>query len=337
MSAVAAHVAIVGAGVAGLATAKLLCAAGLKTTLFDKGRGLGGRLARRRTEWGNIDIGAPFFHLGEPSMADLSRLAPALALQPLNWRQQVWPQTGVLSAPRLVNDLYAVDGNSNQLCHHLADGLDIELSRRVAALDHQGGGITVWDNGGHRLGHFDAVVVAVPADQCRELLPGSPVKTALPAMQARWSVQLDVTMLPPHLQQAEIICFSDHPTLARLLSLSALPGREHSTCHLQVTLQPDFATQHLGSDDDTVIEAAVAALAEIAPFPRVTSSTLQRWRLGDSLCPALPTNVDTQHGIVVAGDWSMGGNTVDAALRSAERASASIQTLLRRNSTSVAG
>jgi len=45
------QIAIVGAGMAGAACARTLSASGAQVTLFDKSRGVGGRLSTRRTVW----------------------------------------------------------------------------------------------------------------------------------------------------------------------------------------------------------------------------------------------------------------------------------------------
>ena len=55
------HIAIVGAGIAGLAAARRLRAAGLTCTLFDKSPGLGGRMATRREGYLRFDHGAQYF------------------------------------------------------------------------------------------------------------------------------------------------------------------------------------------------------------------------------------------------------------------------------------
>ena len=59
------RVAIIGAGIAGLACARRLHDAGIEATLFDKSRGLGGRLATRRADTGTpgvaFDHGATHF------------------------------------------------------------------------------------------------------------------------------------------------------------------------------------------------------------------------------------------------------------------------------------
>jgi renalase len=53
-------VVIVGAGIAGLACARRLVQAGMRPVLFDKGRGVGGRVATRRADGLQFDHGAQY-------------------------------------------------------------------------------------------------------------------------------------------------------------------------------------------------------------------------------------------------------------------------------------
>ena len=50
------RVAIIGAGISGLACARRLRDAGLEATLFDKSRGIGGRFATRRANPGHPEV-----------------------------------------------------------------------------------------------------------------------------------------------------------------------------------------------------------------------------------------------------------------------------------------
>ena len=54
-------IAIIGAGIAGLAAANFLHKAGHVIHLFDKSRGSGGRMSSKRSDVGVLDLGAQYF------------------------------------------------------------------------------------------------------------------------------------------------------------------------------------------------------------------------------------------------------------------------------------
>ena len=61
-----ADVIVIGAGVSGLIAARTLQANGARVLVLDKGRGVGGRLATRRTQSGIFDHGAQLFTARDP-------------------------------------------------------------------------------------------------------------------------------------------------------------------------------------------------------------------------------------------------------------------------------
>ena len=88
MGASAETVVVVGAGMAGLACARDLTAAGLDVLVVEKARGAGGRLSTRRGEGASLDLGAPFLSGTHPALAPLLRGARSCgAARP--WRARV--------------------------------------------------------------------------------------------------------------------------------------------------------------------------------------------------------------------------------------------------------
>ncbi|HAL40308.1 MAG TPA: amine oxidase, partial [Polaromonas sp.] len=55
------HIAVVGAGIAGIACARTLAQAGHQVTVFEKNHGAGGRMATLDTEYGGFDHGTQYF------------------------------------------------------------------------------------------------------------------------------------------------------------------------------------------------------------------------------------------------------------------------------------
>ena len=151
-----ARVGIVGAGVAGLAAARALVDAGVSVTVYEKSRGLGGRLARRRLDGFDFDLGAPSFASTEP---DLAR------------RSEPWGRSGQRVATPTMN----------ALAHSLAEGIEVRTSTRVESL--------------RNLNH-EFLIVAVPAPQAANLLAEAPDLAQVAAsvgMDPCWVVLLTYT------------------------------------------------------------------------------------------------------------------------------------------------
>ena len=55
------HIAIIGAGMAGITAARTLSQAGYRVTVLEKSRGAGGRMSTRRSEFGGFDHGTQYF------------------------------------------------------------------------------------------------------------------------------------------------------------------------------------------------------------------------------------------------------------------------------------
>lgn len=77
---------VVGAGLAGLVAAQRLAAAGIRVTVFDKGRGPGGRMATRREGDACWDHGAQFFTARDPRFAEMVA----------RWTRKASPPAGIV-------------------------------------------------------------------------------------------------------------------------------------------------------------------------------------------------------------------------------------------------
>lgn len=198
-------IAIVGAGIAGLACARRLAAAGDRVTVFEKNRTAGGRVATLRTEVGGFDHGAQYFTVRDAAFAD----------EVARWRE-----AGVIAAwnPRIatLGASSAQDHRSSErhvgvpgmsaISTHLAKGLDIRFEARIVGLERVGveGAAPRWavkrldyasDSDGLEVteGLYEMVVVAVPAEQAVRLLASAPnlaMKAAGATLVPCWTLML---------------------------------------------------------------------------------------------------------------------------------------------------
>ncbi len=73
------HIAIIGAGMAGITAARTLVQAGHRVTVFEKSRSVSGRLSTRRSEFGSFDHGAQYFTVRDARFRTMMQWALATA------------------------------------------------------------------------------------------------------------------------------------------------------------------------------------------------------------------------------------------------------------------
>jgi renalase len=149
------RIAVVGAGLSGLAAAREARARGHEVVVFEKSRGIGGRIASRRVEGTVVDHGSPAICApGESSLADV--------LLPL-----AGPDTH-----RVAEGIAETAGASVPL-KALAAELDVRRAVRLRALRPSSAGYELADEQGNAHGIADTVIVTAPAPQAADLLAES--------------------------------------------------------------------------------------------------------------------------------------------------------------------
>ena len=151
-----ASVAVVGAGLAGIACARRLAGAGVQVRVFESQRAAGGRLATRRFEAASFDHGAQYVtvtDLGFRQIVEDAHGAGAAGL----W-QPDWPDRR-----REDGELWVGTPGMTALPRYLARGLDIEYGARIVRLERHRRGWALLDDRGSAHVDFGLVVLAMPA------------------------------------------------------------------------------------------------------------------------------------------------------------------------------
>jgi renalase len=291
---------IIGAGAAGLMAARAAVAAGYRTVVVDKGRGVGGRLAHRRGDGVGFDHGAQFFTLRDPVL----RLAA-----------RGWADAGVIRAwspgdePRWIGQ-----PGMSAVAKHLAVGLDVRLSWKAATCRHGDGGWTVT---GEDVEPLTArwLLITAPVPQALALLGDVdlPDRAGLEAIAYEPCLAALATLAGPSTLPDGGLEITGDPTIRWLADnqrkgVSAGPSATiHST--------GAYAAAHYGEPPESVLPTMLAAAAPHLGAA-VTDATLHRWRYSrvTSAYPQ-PCYHAPALGLALAGD-GFGGPRVEAALLS---------------------
>ncbi len=174
------EIVIIGAGVAGITCARELQSVGIKgITIFEKSRGVGGRLTTRRMFDTCVDRGTCYISPKGAQFRDLfDRLIAANIVEPwtnithtLTADDNIFPDLDIY--PR-----YVAPGGMNQIAKYLAKDLDVKFGHKAIAIQPDRNLWRLTIEGNDEPIFARTVILAIPAPQAVDLL--SPLADILP-------------------------------------------------------------------------------------------------------------------------------------------------------------
>lgn len=313
-------IAIIGAGVAGATCAHTLRDQ-VDCRVFEKSRGIGGRLATRRHEDAEWDHGAPYFTAR--SKAFQAFLQPAIASGQLQtWiPRQTTLEFGQPAYKRSWFEPHYIGVPT------MKDWLKPRFDRARLTLNTQIDGITgqsgAWflHANGHRFGPFKWVISTVPLDQSQAIfqrLAEMPHAEYL----CQWALLARLEQAP-----SWSLALAKDSIIERLTINSSKPERA-SPPTLVATAQPAWSRDQFDQPHEA-IKAKMQAAVESLLDQRVNPHAVHRWRYAKVLQPHTERFwLEGSQQLGGCGDW--GGNEgVEAAFLSAKALTDQLQTHLR--------
>jgi renalase len=342
------RIAIIGAGLSGIACARTLLQAGHHVQVFEANAAVGGRMASADTAYGTFDHGAQYFTVRDARFAlALEQTAPGVCKPwSANAVRVLDPYGRVAAAALPTGERHWVPSPGMQaLPNHWAEPLQVhkalELHTRVTGLTPDRLQAQQWqlttvgmagDPDAQRVfGGFDDVVLAVPAAQALKLLRDSALAPALQQRLSAVSVGPCWTLLLafPQAQQAKPVHLgpqwnaarSTHHRVAWLARENSKPGRGRIE-RWTVQASTAWSAEHLHDDAARVQVKLRKAFAEITGIrAEPTFAATHVWRQAQTLVPLGVSHVwDDALRIGVAGDWCIGHRIEDAFVSGLELA-----------------
>lgn len=294
------NIAVIGAGVAGLTCARQLSNAGLNPVVFDKGRGIGGRVATRRSGDLRFDHGAPY----------------AQAFR-ANFRNMLHG---------LVNDGYAakwIDGKEQEkivgtpdmssLPKGLATGLDVRLSTPITSVaSNSGKGWRLRTAEKDFMAHH--IVITIPAPQVAGIL-GEKHPLAKQIMNVKMSPVLTLMVAVNGKIPTASVPKQDDP-LVSIIQNCGKPNRPQNDGSAWVAHAGlAFSLEHLEKDLQDITKQMLPLMCHRLNVTagRITHAVAHRWRYGRVSKPLEQPFLRSSNGTMyLGGDWCVGPNVEDA-------------------------
>lgn len=304
------RVIVVGAGLSGLTAARALVENDVDVVVFDKGRGVGGRMATRRVETpagvAVFDHGAQFFtarsEMFRAMVADWQRADVVF-----EWCRGFGDNDG---HPR-----FAVRGGMAALTKYLARGLDVRTSTLVFSVASSDDGwiVTLDDGSTHRA---DGVILTCPIPQSYSLIANTSIELPNDLLMTDYERTLGVlavldrpsTVTAPGGYQNPDAVFSwvgDN----QKKGVSELPA-------LTLHANPAWSLRHWDTPHD---EAHIALLDAARPYigdATVITSQFKRWRFATPMTVWPDTQWSDGTGTVILAGDAFAGPKVEGAVTS---------------------
>ncbi len=320
------RIAIIGAGMAGLTLAHQLKHKA-EVILFEKSRGVSGRLATRRLGEYEFDHGAQFFTARSEAFEQF--IAPFIEQGVIaEWQPRVltleagekpyrrdWFEPHYVAVPRM-----------NSFAKALAADLDIQLEITISALSAMPNGQWQLHTLEEKLPQvFDWVISTAPASQSIALLDQhlSVLSTDISSDTA--NTLQDVQMAPCFtlmlgFEQALNLPFqaarAKNASIEWIMVNSSKPGRTEPFT-LVIQSSNSWARENLERDLDWVKQTMRSDLEQLLdePLPAVAVESLHRWRYS-RVEQALERDavLDWEKGLAACGDWCLSGRIEGAFL-----------------------
>lgn len=322
------RVAVIGAGLSGLACAERLIGRGWPVTVFDKGRAPGGRMATRRAEApaatgsgasGSLrfDHGAQYFTARDSRFRDRVEdwVARGAAASWTGRIVRIGEGGGIEESP---GERFVGTPGMTAPARLLAEPVAPRSGVRVAEVVPGSAGWRLLDEAGRDLGSYDRVAVAVPSPQAVPLLAEAPdlAATAADAIMAGcWSV---LARFPRPLGLPYDGAFVTGSPLSWIARDSSKPGRDPGPGETWVLHgSPEWSQRHIEDEAADVIARLTAAFGDLAGTGAAGADYLaaHRWRFSipvrglDRECL-----YDPERGLGACGDWCLGGRVEGAYL-----------------------
>jgi renalase len=321
-------IAIIGAGLSGLVTAHALAKVA-DIDVFEKSRGLGGRLSTRYADPFQFDHGAQFFTAKTPAFQQwLKPLQEAGVVQQWDARF-VDIQDHKITRTETWNDHnphYVGSPKMNQIGKYLSADLNIHKQTKIETIRGEPQRWFLTDDAGAQHGPYDWVICATPAQQAAELLPSmflNLLHVQNTKLTGCFTLMLGFDEPLPLDWDAACVTQSD---ISWISVNSSKPERPEGFSLCVLSTNP-WAETHM-EDNIEHIKAHLLEQASVVvghDLSHASHISIHRWRYANS--PKQPDKlslIDTTQGLAACGDWCIEGR-VEAAFTSALELSAQIR------------
>ena len=308
-------IAVVGAGMAGLAAARTLQSRGHGVSVFERLRGPGGRIGTRRLNTVEMpralsgaslefDHGAQYFTVRDDRFSEIvaewlrDRIAAKWSGRIVSFGDEGWDD---LDEP---TDRYVGTPGMSAIASAMADGLNVSYGETVDSLEPL-------------LATHDHVILALPAPQALPLVadvPALEARVSAVTMNANWTV---LAAFEDRVAAPFDAAFVNGSPLGWIARNTSKPRRDWKVDAWVLQATTSWSDAHVDDRPNDVGAFLMEAFEDLvrAGLPRVFHAAVHGWRYAAADPPlAVGAIHDADSRITLCGDWCQGSRIEDAYL-----------------------
>lgn len=311
-------IAIIGSGMSGLSVARQVAKRN-DVTIFDKSRGIGGRMATRRVDDYHFDHGAQFFTAKSDEFKALLKHAKDQNIIE-EWHADFAEITGnkITKKWQFNSDHahYVSKPQMNSLCKFMGKDLNIVLSKQIIAIDFVDQKWSLKTKDDEIFDDFDYLILAIPSHQALNLIPKDFKYLDMlsrSTMSGCFTLMLGFKENMPMEFDAALVKESN---ISWISVNSSKPGRPKDFA-LVVNSSNQWADENIEEDLDVVKEKMMRSLQEIVTFDvnNAHYHNIHRWRYANAdLRQGDKSVFDPNLNLGLCGDWLISGRVEHAFL-----------------------
>jgi len=310
-------IAIIGAGISGIILARKLSTDN-EVIVFDKSRGIGGRMATRRVGQYNFDHGAQFFTAKSAEFQDICQKSKEDNII-VEWNGRFVKIVGNkidLEDEQKNKIRYVAKPQMNSLCKYLARDLNILLGQEIESTKFENQKWSLKTTQNEIFNEFDYLFIAIPSHQAVNLIPKDFEHFDIVAnikMSGCFSLMLG---FKEKLALDFDFALVEKSIIANISLNSSKPQRPDGFS-LLVTSTNEWADDNIEKDPQIIKEQLIASLQKIIDFNlnQIEHENIHKWRYANAnLRKEQKSLFDRNLNLGVCGDWLIGGKVENAFL-----------------------
>jgi len=315
-------IAVIGAGLAGTTIASRLNEK-FDVKVFEKSRGVGGRMSTREENQFTFDHGAQFFKIKKnDSKKFFSELFEKKIIQPWNFKLAYFEGHHLKKIKIIKNadNFYVGVPNMDSILKHLSKKCNVLLNTKIEKIIRKNDKWHIYDQNNISYGPYDWVVLSLPAQQSLELLTkGISFYPLIKETKMIGCFSLMVGMNKPLYLDYDAAIIENHD-IAWLALNDSKPCRMNNHC-LLVNSSYEYATKNMNCSNSRVLKHLLNISSDFINYDLRESTMIKihQWRYVEAkFTPIENYFIDHKEKVAVCGDWLINSRVEGAFLSANE-------------------